>query len=235
MLYKSIQREEKFVIQHVDAAVAFSRFMRDSLGLQEDLLKKVVVVPNTCMHPPSSGAAERDLIAVGSLEPRKNQSFLLEVVAEAKRLGYRYSLSLVGSGESRSDLERMAARLQISDQIYFLGRVRNASSLLCSHKLLVHSAVIENMPIALIEALASGTPILAPAVGGIPEILRDGVEGYLWNLADVAGSARLLVRLMNDGELRKQMSVAAKQRYLDDFAPGKVFASIEKLIYGNLF
>jgi glycosyltransferase involved in cell wall biosynthesis len=196
-------------------------------------MDKIVVIPNTAgLPPPPLRPIEGDLIAIGSLEPRKNQAFLLQVLAEANRLGYRYQLNVVGSGESRLALEALTHELGLAGQVHFLGRIDQASSLLTGHKLLVHSALIENMPITLIEALASGTPILAPPVGGIPEIVRDGVEGFHWNLSDVPGSARILIKLMNDPVLRKSMSEAGRSRFLANFESSAVLTSLARAVYG---
>ena len=236
-LYQRIRLEEIFVLQGVDHVIAFSSFMRTSLLAQASIEEKISVIPNTAHMPrplsPSESLMAADLVAVGSLEPRKNQAFLLHVLASAKERGRCYTLDLIGSGESQVALERLAEDLGISSQVHFLGRVTPASSYLQGHTLFVHAALMENMPIALIEALAVGLPILAPAIGGIPEIFQHGVEGYFWDLENLAYSTQLLIRLMEDDQMRKKMSAAAQQRHADYFSPAIVFARLAEAIQGR--
>lgn len=232
-LDRRIREQERFVLEGVDCSVVFSSFMQRQLTLAGADAERMVQIPNTAFEPPVwPKHAGGDLIALGSLEPRKNQEFLLRVLAEAKARGHRYTLDLAGIGESAEALERLTGSLGIVDQVRFLGRVDDAGTLLKGYKLLVHAARIENMPIALIEALAAGLPIFAPEVGGIPEIVRDGVEGCYWDLEDVPGSTSLLIALMEDEDRRQRMAEAARARYLNKFEPSVVFGRLLNAIDG---
>jgi glycosyltransferase involved in cell wall biosynthesis len=233
-LYQRILAEEKATLQAVDKVIVFSKFMRDQLVSRFGVSNSFVVIPNTAQPPAStSSVISRDLIAIGSLEPRKNQEFLLRVLAEAKRRGRVYSLTIVGSGEDRERLEVLARTLGVADHTHFLGRQYNAASLLSSHKLLVHGALIENLPITLIESLAAGVPILAPNVGGIPEIFDDGIEGRFWTPQNVGESASILIELMENHGIRMRMAKAAKERYKCKFDRTQIFRSLAKAIYGK--
>lgn len=232
-LYRYIRRQEHDVLESVDVSVVFSSYMKaqlQSLGAKEG---RLIQIPNTAVEPLQGQAVlYGDLIAVGSLEPRKNQEFLLRVLAQAKHQGYRYTLDLAGNGESEESLVRLAGALGIEDQVRFLGRIDNAGARLKGYKALVHAALIENMPIALIEALAAGLPVLAAAVGGIPEILRDGVEGVYWDLNDATRSAEQLIALLEDEPRRLKMADAARERYLNEFSPPIVFGRLINAIDG---
>ncbi len=233
--YHRILSQEKATLQSVDKVIVFSTFMRDQLMRHTGISNGFEVIPNTARTPDSTpSVAYRDLITIGSLEPRKNHEFLLRVLAEARRRGRVYTLTLVGSGEDGEKLEALARSLGVAAQTFFLGRQQNAGSLISAHKLLVHSALIENLPIALIESLAAGVPILAPAVGGIPEIFDDGIEGRFWPLTDVGASASILIQLMENNAMRMRMAHAAAERYRSSFESGHVFQSISDVVYGTL-
>lgn len=233
-LYQRILSEEKATLQAVDKVIVFSKFMRDQLVSRFGVSSGFVVIPNTAQPPtPTPSVTSRDLITIGSLEPRKNQEFLLRVLAEARRRGRVYSLTVVGSGEDRERLEVLARTLGVASHTHFLGRQYNAASLLSAHKLLVHGALIENLPITLIESLAAGVPILAPKVGGIPEIFDDGVEGRFWMSQNVGASASILIELMEDDVMRIRMARAAKERYRSRFDRTQIFQSLAKAIYGR--
>lgn len=234
-LYQRILAEEKATLQTVDKVIVFSKFMRDQLVSRFGVSSGFVVIPNTAQPPaPTPSVTSRDLITIGSLEPRKNQEFLLRVLAEARRRGRVYSLTVVGSGEDRERLEVLARALGVASHTHFLGRQYNAASLLSAHKLLVHGALIENLPITLIESLAAGVPILAPNVGGIPEIFDDGIEGRYWALTDVDASASMLIGLMEDDAMRMRMAHAAKERYSSKFDHKLIFQSLSKAVYGKV-
>jgi glycosyltransferase involved in cell wall biosynthesis len=105
----------------------------------------------------------------------------------------------------------------LENQVRFVGFQKNAARLIPQHRVLVHAARAENMPITLIEALALGRPILAPAVGGITEIFSHAVEGYYWPLDDIDGAAALLVKTLSDAEIYHRFSQAALIRYQKKF------------------
>jgi glycosyltransferase involved in cell wall biosynthesis len=234
-LYQRILAEEQATLQTVDKVIVFSKFMRDQLVGRFGPSSGFDVIPNTAQPPaPTPPFTSRDLITIGSLEPRKNQEFLLRVLAEARRRGRVYSLTVVGSGEDRERLEVLAHTLGVASHTHFLGRQYNAASLLSAHKLLVHGALIENLPITLIESLAAGVPILAPNVGGIPEIFDDGVEGRFWKSQNIGASASILIELMEDDVTRIKMAKAAKERYRSRFDRAQIFQSLSKAVYGKV-
>jgi len=76
---------------------------------------------------------------------------------------------------------------------------------------------MESFGIVLIEALSAGVPVLAPAVGGIPEVITDGTDGYLWDITDVEGSTTKLILLLDDEGLRLRMGFAGRAKYIRQF------------------
>ena len=213
-LYRLTQRQEQDALTTVDGVVYFSSFMREQIRLRGIAPRSSIVVPHsTPISTPDRRAEPRDLIAIGTLEPRKNQAYILQVLHEAALRGYRYRLTIVGSGQERQRLENLATELGLRGQVLFVGKRLGAASLLAAHKVFVHAAKMESFGIALVEALAAGRPILAPKVGGISEIIRDGVEGFFWPLDDPCEGAQLLIRILEDEWLRQSMSHAARIRF----------------------
>lgn len=99
-------------------------------------------------------------------------------------------------------------------------------------KALVHAAKIENFPITLVESLATGKPILAAPVGGIPEVFRDGIDGFFWPLDDPDEGAATLIRLMEDSGLRERMSASAFDRYQAEFSRERIKKSLLAFVTG---
>jgi glycosyltransferase involved in cell wall biosynthesis len=113
-----------------------------------------------------------DLVSIGTLEPRKNQAYLLRVLAAINAQGRAYTLSLVGQGPDRKQLKDLARELGVAHQVRFLGYRGKAAHLLAGYRAYVHAATMENLSVTVIEALASELPVFAAPVGGIPEIFR---------------------------------------------------------------
>lgn len=228
--YRSIRKLEADVLPRLDGIIYLSDFVRQAVTQDIPAAAKVpsILVPNFIKPPPESSprGPSGDLINIGTLEPRKNQEFLLRVLAEAVKLGKRYTLTLVGDGPDRRRLEALSTELGVTSQVTFLGRQLAAVRFLPAHRVYSHSATMENMPIALIEALSCGVPILAAPVGGVPEVFRDGVEGRYWTLDDPAKSAATLAELLESPATLQRMSVAARQRFKTEFDEGAIGARL---------
>jgi len=229
-VFRRIRKLEERVLPQVDGLVFVSQFMRQELQRRIPALCAVpsVVVPNFVSDPgpriTNSAEIVADLITVGTLEPRKNQSFLIRVLAECASLGKRYSLSVVGDGPDRGRLEKLAAELGVSEQVRFLGFRRDVSKLMGAHRAYCHAATVENMPLTLIEALSNGLPILAAPTGGIPEVFSDEVEGLYWPLDDASAASQKLISLLGSEERLLAMSSAARLRFEGGFEAKRVAA-----------
>ena len=101
--------------------------------------------------------------------------------------------------------------------MFLLGRRENVFDyLLCSDVFLLTSAY-EGMPNAVMEAMLAGLPVVATCVGGVPDLIEEGVHGYLHEVGDIAGMAGSLERLLKDPVLRRQMGNAGRERILSGF------------------
>jgi glycosyltransferase involved in cell wall biosynthesis len=225
-LWRALMTTEAQNLPFVDQLIFVSDFMRQQVEQRlPGISTASLVIPNFPGEPKAAPIEETvtgDLIAIGTLEPRKNQQFLLHVIAACKKFGSRYTLTIVGDGPDRNQLETLAQNLAIGEQVRFLGFRRNAATLIPGHKVVVHAALLENLPITLVEALAYGQPVIAAPVGGIPEVFSDGIEGRYWDLADVDGAARIVIATLSDALLLQQMSTAAKATYQGKFERTKL-------------
>jgi glycosyltransferase involved in cell wall biosynthesis len=220
-LWRSVMKNETEALSQVDQIIFVSDVMRRLTLERLPQLMRVphTVIPNFVSKPKVEGNPEiiADLIAIGTLEPRKNQEFLLRVLARTNALGCRYKLTLVGDGPDRAKLVSLAKELKLENQVQFLGFQPNAAALIARHRLLVHAARFESFGIVLVEALSLSRPVLAPAVGGITEVFRHGVEGFYWDIENVDESATLLVKALSEPETYRRMSEAAQIRYQKNF------------------
>lgn len=220
-MFDAIRRFEADVLPRLDGLVFVSDFMRREILSRIPLAADVPcrVVPNFLADPglPPVRTVAADLICVGTLEPRKNQKYALEIVAAAARLGRRLSLTVVGDGPDRAMLEALASKLGIAQQVRFVGYVPDAATLMNAHAACLHTALIESFGIVLIEAMSRGLPIFAPATGGMPEVFDDGREGRVIPLDDAAVAARCVNEWFDSSDQLRHAGVLARRRYLERF------------------
>lgn len=236
-LYGRITRLERQILSKVDRLLFPSEFMQQQVTSRVPEAKRVPswVIPS---FVPRSEVAEtrrtvtRDLISIGTVELRKNHEFLLRALKHIHQSGYLYQLTIVGEGFLRRKLKALAVELGLDKHVKFTGYLPNAASLIPHHRAYVHAARIENFPLAIVEALAAGRPIFAAPVGGIPEAFTNGVEGFYWDLDDPREAAELLIRVLEDQVLYKQMSWAAQKRYESHFSPEAVYPKLMGVILG---
>jgi glycosyltransferase involved in cell wall biosynthesis len=162
------------------------------------------------------GFASDDLLvaAVARLEPQKNPAGAIEAFGRA--LGGRASAHLVWAGAgSLLEASRQAVKaFGLEGRVHFLGVCDDAdlAGLLAASDLFLLASVWEGSPVAAIEAMAAGLPVVATAVGGVPELVEHGVTGLLAPRGDIPALANALAALAGDPERRRSMGCAAARR-----------------------
>ncbi|MGA9157453.1 MAG: glycosyltransferase [Candidatus Sulfotelmatobacter sp.] len=146
------------------------------------------------------------LLYVASLQPRKDHINLLRAMTHIPDA----DLVLVGDGELRTQLERLAETLGIAERVHFLGRRKDVAELLKMTDIYVHPPAVEGFGIAAAEALAAGRPVVATDVPGLAQVV--GNAGVLVPPGDPARLAREVCNLINSTERRQQLSRAAVER-----------------------
>jgi glycosyltransferase involved in cell wall biosynthesis len=235
-LHRSITAFEERVLPRLDGIVYVSKFMRDVLEARVPAVRRVrsAVIPNFVDVPTSTARPQMkgDLVSVGTLEPRKNQAYLLEILSAARRLGHTYTLTLVGDGPDRHALERRAHQLEIGDQVRFLGFRPDAARLIGEYRAYCHAARIENFGLALLEAMASGRPVFTTPSGGTSEVLRDGIEGVFLPFEAPQEAAGTLVSCMEDLPRLECMGAAGRARATEHFSADAVVPQLLDFLGG---
>jgi glycosyltransferase involved in cell wall biosynthesis len=140
---------------------------------------------------------------VGRLHEQKGHKFLLQAMA---KMNNRARLMIVGDGRLRQELMNLATQLNISDRVLFLGARADIYEFLSAINVFVMPSLWEGQPIALLEALAIGKSCIASAVDGIPEIITDGVNGYLVIPKDIETLAKIMDLVIEQPEVLQQFS-----------------------------
>ena len=151
-------------------------------------------------------------LTIGELHPVKRHSAVIEVMKELIRKEPNTRHLIIGSGEEEQELEVLITKENLSEHIFLLGSVDEASQYLKAADVFVLASRSEGMPYVLIEALLAGVPIVATRVGGIPEVVEDGVSGLLTPPLDNKALFKAIFELRTNPTLRAKLSEGAKVR-----------------------
>jgi glycosyltransferase involved in cell wall biosynthesis len=165
-----------------------------------------------------------NIFCVATLHEVKGQTYLLEACRRLAERGIPFACHLVGDGPDRTRLARQAEEGGIGDRVRFRGwltrdEVRNALSeadVVAAPSVQTRISR-EGIPVALMEAMASGVPVVASRLSGIPELVQDGDNGLLVEPADVEGLAGALERLQRDDKLRRRLGAAGRDTVEREF------------------
>lgn len=162
---------------------------------------------------------EQLLVCAGRLLTIKGQDVLLRALPELAERFPRLRVEFLGDGPERAAYERLAAELGVADRVCFTGAIDNRIVLerMAAAALVVAPSRSEALGMVNVEALAVGTPVVASAVGGIGEIVRDGVDGFLVPVGDVSTLSERIGRLLGDRGVWAIFSAQARQGFTDRF------------------
>ena len=155
---------------------------------------------------------------IGRLTPVKGIPYLLEAARMLLLQGANVKVLVVGEGSIRSDLMTQTRDLGISKDVVFLGHREDTDALLQALDIFALPSLSEGIPMALLEAMAASRAVVASRVGGVPEIVEDGTEGFLVESMDVNGLAEKCLRLIQSPELAQKMGQAARARVERNFS-----------------
>ena len=166
------------------------------------------------------------LLTVTRLVKQKNISRLVKVVSRVKG---NFTLDIVGYGPERDKLESLVDQLGLREKVNFLGEVENVESLLQSSDIFLLSSEWEGLPISLIEACRHSLPMVATNVGGVSEIIDDGVNGYLIPCSSHSSFSHRIDELISSSEKRYRFGLAAKQKFEKKFTLQDMLAKTDSV------
>jgi glycosyltransferase involved in cell wall biosynthesis len=170
--------------------------------------------------------------SVANFKAAKDHATLLRAAAQVRQAVPSVRFVLVGQGPLEAETRRLAGELGLDGTVVFAGFRTDATRLMAAFDAFALSSTYEGLPIALIEAMATGCPAVATRVGGTPEVVADGVHGYLVPPRDPAALAAGLTRLLEDRALRDGLGAAAAAR-AQDFDIRKAVRRMEQ-VYARL-
>jgi glycosyltransferase involved in cell wall biosynthesis len=157
---------------------------------------------------------------VARITPEKDLATFYTIASKvaAKLPGTRFVVVGDGHGDSLDRARRDVARLGLEQVVFFTGHRTDLIDIYASFDLFLLTSVTEGLPNTLLEAMALGVPAVATAVGGVPELLRQGEGGYLAPAGDAEELARLVLELLGDRQLRERFSSECRERIEKHFS-----------------
>lgn len=154
---------------------------------------------------------------VARLSQEKGHHYLIEAFAKVHRDRPETRLLVIGDGPLLESARAQASALRLEDAVVFTGMQRNVPDYLALLDVFVLSSTRESFPLAAREAMAAGKPVIAPRIGGCPEVVEDGVTGHLFEARNVDELARCMCRVLDDDQYRR-LGTAARERVVRLFS-----------------
>jgi glycosyltransferase involved in cell wall biosynthesis len=234
-----LNRDQHMLCEKVAEAsfvVPISNFFKEMIvgRCGEQYRNKVVVIHcgvDTQIFQPvhlegREAAADRFAIfCVGTLHEVKGQTYLIEACRLLQKRGVDFMCHFIGGGPDLADLTEQVERAGLSERVQFHGRrthdevaeLLQGAAVLVSPSVPTQDGRREGIPVVLMEAMASGLPVVASAISGIPELVEDKYNGFLTAPGDAPAIADALEFLYNDPGLRQQFAQAGREKVVDEF------------------
>ncbi len=229
---------EREALRKADVAFFVSAASRDRAAARGYPTARPRVVPNgvdsVAFAPAPEGNAmdEPTVVFAGRMDDQKGVDILLRA---ASHLSSGTKVRLAGGGWKEDEYRRLAVELGVGERVEFLGHVTRTAlpALLRSASVVVVPSRYENLPLSVLEGMACGVAVVASRVGGVPEMMDDGVEGTLVPPEDPEALGAALARILGDRNLATRMGTAGRRRILAEFTWDSVAARIEAA-YGEV-
>ncbi len=229
----------KFSIERSDGATSISEDLRrhtiETFGVQNDI-RVIHNFVNCETYQPRRDPGRRSefaphgeklLIHLSNFRPVKRVLDCVQILAEVRR-HVDAKLLMVGDGPERGPAEHLAWRLGIQDEVEFLGKQNHVERLISQADVLLMPSEMESFGLAALEAMACGVPPVATRVGGVPELITDGEDGFLCPVGDIAAQSARVTELLTDPALYERMSHAARRSAETRFSTGRIIPMYER-------
>jgi len=230
----------RHALEHSDVITTVSEFMRRETVRLLGVRRSIEVVPNFFEpHPPRRPSADvrRELgltdgdallLHTSNLRPLKRLDLLLEVVARLRAAGARFKLVVLAGADPAAFLAD-AARRGVADSLVVRERVTEIEDYLHAADLGMFTSETESFCLSILELMRFGTPSVAFAVGGIPEVVTSGAQGELVRFGDVEAFADRTLALINDSKRRGALGRAAETRAREHFSAATIVPRYEEI------
>ena len=230
----------RFGIEQSDAVTAVSQYLKEKTIEEFQIQRPISVIPNfvNCdvysratdmtLRQRFAGEGEAIFIHISNFRPVKRVGDVIAVFSQVRKT-CPAKLLLVGDGPERPRAEWLAQNEGVSSDVLFMGKQSEMWPLLSISDVLLLPSENESFGLVALEAMACEVPVIATRIGGIPEVVEDEEDGFLFGLGDVADMAQASIRLIKNPKLREAMGKTARRHALHDFCATKIVRHYEQL------
>ena len=229
----------RFSIDRSDGVTAVSEFLRKLSSQEFALQKPIVLIPNfvNCdvfqktqdanRREKFAPADEKIIVHISNFRPVKRVTDVIEIFDEVQHhLPAR--LLMVGDGPDRFKAECLSRNKGLSEKVIFLGKQDSVAEILSVADLLLLPSENESFGLVALEAMACEAPVVASKVGGLPEVIREGIDGYLIAPKNVKAMASRTVEILSDPEKHRKMGINARKFAMEKFCSTKIIPLYEE-------
>ena len=222
----------KFSIEQSDGITSISENLRQQtievFGVQNEI-RVIHNFVNVEVYKPLPGRDNREkrLIHISNFRPVKRVLDCIRILARvlADTPAHLY---MVGDGPERGPAQRLAKELGVNDRVTFMGKQDHVERLIPQMHVLLLPSEMESFGLAALEAMACAVPPIATRVGGVGELVTDGVDGFLENVGDIEAQAARAISLLSDQNLYERMSSLARQTAVERFSSELLIPKYER-------
>jgi glycosyltransferase involved in cell wall biosynthesis len=227
------QRYIRYVLRSVNRVIVLSQQWRARIEAIEPAAQTVTIgnpVATASIVPAIAERQPADILYLGRFSERKGVFDLLKACAIVRSKHPAIRIRCGGEGEV-AGVEALARELGLAESLHMLGWVSGAAKdrELMQATIYVLPSYAEGLPMGVLEAMAAGTPTVATSVGGIPDLIENGVSGFLIEPGDIDALADRIDLLLADADLRERFAGAARAKVASDYSTQRVLAQIEAL------
>jgi N-acetyl-alpha-D-glucosaminyl L-malate synthase BshA len=228
----------RFALEQSDGLTSISRYLEAKTREVFETTRPIRVIPNfvdTKRFTPEGRPSlrehlaphgERVLAHLSNFRSVKRAPDAVRIFAQV-RAALPAKLLLIGDGQDRPQALHLARCLDVEGDVIFLGKQDDVQSLLAAVDLFLLPSEHEAFGLAALEAMSCGVPVIATRVGGVPEVVEDGTNGFLFPPGDVDAMARAAVALLNDPKRHAEFGEAARRRAVSEFDTGLILPQYE--------
>lgn len=227
----------EFSLNHCDVLTSVSDYLKTVTLETFDCRNPIEVIHNfvdtDLFCPPEDNGFPRDgrtwkLIHISNFRPVKQVLDVIRVFDTVAKC-VPCHLLMVGDGPDKPAAQEMVCSLGLSSQVTFTGKVLTVEESLRQADILLCTSQTESFGMSIAEAMSCGLPVIAPRVGGIPEVVQDGLTGILTKPGDLDAMAEALLSLFTNPQKAISLGLAARKRILENFSPLSVVPKYESI------